>query len=63
MLWRDNVVGWANVAVKHGALDVGLGFMGTRPATAIFRRELDAELARLATFLDVAHRPRVTQQG
>ena len=61
MLWRDNVVGWANVAVKDDALDVRLGFAEARPDTAIFRRELDAELARLAAFLDVSHRPRIKE--
>jgi hypothetical protein len=51
MLWRDAVIGWANVAASGGRLDVALGFAGKRPRDAAFRRELDAELARFAAFL------------
>lgn len=63
MLWRDQFVGWANVtatclpprnraAAKAGKLDVSVGFVTKRPRGADFRRELDAEIARLAQFLD-----------
>ena len=51
LLWGDSVVGWANAAVSGGLLRVETGFAGTRPAGAAFRRELEAEKARLAAFL------------
>ena len=53
LLWRDTVIGWANVSSLGGKLDVELGFAGKRPRDGVFRRELDAELARFAAFLDV----------
>lgn len=56
LLWRAAVVGWANVAVKSGKLDVQLGFAHKRPREAAFRRELDAELARFAAFLGLGAR-------
>ncbi len=52
LLWRDAVIGWANVSTRGGKLDVELGFARKRPRDAGFRRELDAELARFAAFLD-----------
>src|SRR5206468_11083039 len=54
LLWREGVIGWANVAVERGALDVDLGFMGKKPRDAVFRHELDAEIARMSSFLGVS---------
>jgi uncharacterized protein YcaQ len=51
LLWRDHVIGWANVAVKNGALQCEIGYAGTAPRERAFRRELDAELDRIRTFL------------
>ncbi|MGE3986082.1 MAG: crosslink repair DNA glycosylase YcaQ family protein, partial [Dehalococcoidia bacterium] len=52
LLWRDAMVGWANVsASKDGALDVGLGFIEKRPKEKAFERELAAEVERLRVFL------------
>jgi uncharacterized protein YcaQ len=51
VLWRDQVVGWANAAVTEGRLRVQLGFAGRPPTTAAFKREAKAEAARLAAFL------------
>ena len=51
VLWRDQVVGWANAAVTDGRLRVQLGFAGRRPSAAAFQREANAEAARLAAFL------------
>ena len=51
LLWRDHVVGWANVSVKDGGLRPDLGFVGTRPQARAFRRGLDEELDRLRQFL------------
>ena len=52
LLWGDQVIGWANVSVTGGKLDVATGFAGRAPTGAAFRRALDAELARMARFLD-----------
>jgi uncharacterized protein YcaQ len=51
LLWRDRVIGWGNVAVRNGRIDPQFGFVRSRPRDRAFRRELDAELARLESFL------------
>ena len=51
MLWGDAVMGWANAAMKDGGLAVDPGYVGKRPRDADFTRELDAEIARLDSFL------------
>jgi uncharacterized protein YcaQ len=51
LLWRDRVIGWANAAVKDGALEVEFGYAGSPPHDRVFKRELDLELDRLRTFL------------
>lgn len=52
LLWRDAVVGWANVGVKAGGLTVELGYVaGQAPADAAYAAALDDELQRMSTFL------------
>ena len=51
MLWKTDVTGWANATIVAGKLDVNVGYVNRRPRGAEFRRELDAEIARLAEFL------------
>ena len=59
MLWRNAFIGWANVGAGGGlgagralgAVDVQVGFADKKPRNGAFRRELDAEIARLAEFL------------
>jgi uncharacterized protein YcaQ len=51
LLWRDAIIGWANVSMSSGRLDVDLGFVETRPRDAAFRQALDAELAAMESFL------------
>jgi uncharacterized protein len=51
LLWRDQVIGWGNLAMRDGALDAELGFVESRPRDGAFTRELDAELQRLREFL------------
>jgi uncharacterized protein YcaQ len=53
LLWRGRIIGWANVAVKDAALRPDFGYVAGPPRDRPFRRALDAELARLATFLGV----------
>ena len=51
MLWREHVIGWANVAQRGESLDVQAGFVGARPCDASFRRAFEAEVERLREFL------------
>jgi uncharacterized protein YcaQ len=52
LLWRDQVIGWANASVKAGALRVEVGYVaGKPPREAAFAPALDAEVARLHDFL------------
>ena len=52
LLWRDRVIGWANLTVKNGALLADPGYVQSRPPKdRAFQRELDAELARIRFFL------------
>ena len=51
MLWRERVIGWANLSVADERLQVDLGFVSGRPRDSLFTRELDAELQRVSRFL------------
>jgi uncharacterized protein len=51
LLWRSEVIGWANVAVKAGTLDVATGFARPAPRGIAFRRAFDAEIARFEAML------------
>jgi len=51
LLWRDRIVGWANVSVENGALRVECGYAGSRPRDRAFARELAAEVDRMRVFL------------
>ena len=51
MLWGDRVIGWANVAMGADGLEVELGFSGREPKGQDFQRALDAEIARMTSFL------------
>lgn len=51
LLWTDRVIGWANLAYRQGRLEAELGFVDGRPDEPTFERELEAELARMTTFL------------
>jgi uncharacterized protein YcaQ len=58
LLWRDRVVGWANVTYDD-RIDADVGYVKRRPREAAFKRELAAELARLEAFL----KPRADKQS
>jgi uncharacterized protein len=59
MLWRDHVIGWANLSVVNGALQVETGYVdGSPPRDAAFTRELDAEVTRMRDFLGASPVPR-----
>jgi uncharacterized protein YcaQ len=55
LLWRDQVVGWANLAVREGVLVPELGYVaGRAPRDGGFPAALDDELQRLQQFLGLA---------
>jgi hypothetical protein len=52
LLWRESVIGWANLALDEGRLVPQLGYVrGKPPRERAFRTALDDELARLARSL------------
>ena len=52
LLWRDRVIGWANLVVEDGTLQSEIGYVDSRrPGERGFERELEAELDRMRTFL------------
>ncbi len=53
LLWRDQVIGWANLSVKDGELEADVGYVQSAPRDRTFRRELDSELERIRFFLSV----------
>ncbi len=54
LLWRERVVGWANLSVKSGALQSEFGYASPQPRERAFKRELAAELDRMQRFLGLA---------
>ena len=54
MLWRDRIIGWANLEVKDSSLTPSFGYIaGSAPNDALFRRELEAEVQRIGRFLSL----------
>ena len=51
LLWREQVVGWANVAVREGRLQPEVGFFGPRIGDTAFVNAVDDELQRISAFL------------
>ena len=52
LVFRDQVIGWANLSVKEDMLCTELGYIaGKAPQDRIFRTELAQELARMENFL------------
>jgi uncharacterized protein len=51
LLWREHVIGWAQLSVKDGELKSELGYVRSQPRDRAFKRELEAELVRLRIFL------------
>ena len=54
LLWREQVVGWANVSVDAGAMRPEVGFVGPRITEPAFVRAVDDELHRMHRFLGLA---------
>jgi len=53
LLWRDRVIGWANVARNGTGLDVHMQFVDKRPRAAGFARELEREVDALKRSLAI----------
>ena len=52
LLWRERVIGWANVSTTGPTLKADVGYVGGRPPRSNgFRQALDEELERMRTFL------------
>lgn len=54
MLWRDQVIGWANLSVTHDSLQADFGYVKSAPRDRVFAQELDEELERIGMFLGLA---------
>ncbi len=56
MLWRGQVIGWANAAVRDGQLELQSGYVsGRAPRDAAFRSALQEEERRLRWFLGIEY--------
>jgi uncharacterized protein len=53
LMWHDKIIGWANVSVKSGKLEVETGFVNTKPKERAFRVALDEEIDSMRYFLAV----------
>jgi uncharacterized protein len=54
LLWRDHVIGWANLSVEKGRLESEFGYVKSRaPSDRAFKHELEAELDRTRCFLSI----------
>ena len=51
LLWRERVIGWANLAIDNGELKANVGYVASPPRERAFKRELDLELDRVRVFL------------
>jgi uncharacterized protein len=52
LLWREAMIGWANVTMTNGVLATDIGYVsGKAPRAPAFRRALEHELARMRRFL------------
>ena len=54
MLWRENIIGWANIGVTgndNNKLSIDIGFATKKPREVAFREALDEELGRFRLFL------------
>jgi uncharacterized protein YcaQ len=56
LLFRDRVIGWANLTVRDGSLVPEIGYVGSPPRDRAYARELEAELHRVRVFLGLEDR-------
>jgi len=53
VLWREQIVGWANAAVADGRLTVDFGYADGRPDERAFQEAAELEVIRMAKFLEL----------
>ena len=53
LLWRNEVIGWANLSVQDGGLNAEFGYVKSLPKERTFKRELDLEMDRIREFLNL----------
>jgi len=58
LLWRDHVIGWANLSVKNSELVADFGYIKSEPPERAFKRQLEAEMDRIRAFLRYASNDR-----
>jgi uncharacterized protein len=52
MLWRDEVIGWANVRDNNGVIETDCGYVAShQPKDRAFKRALADECERMRIFL------------
>ena len=51
LMWRDEVIGWANISMSDGQLNPSLGYAFNAPRSAAFKAALEEELRRMTQFL------------
>ncbi len=51
LLYEGEMIGWVNLSIPGGRLQVDAGFIGSPPRDKVFRRALDAEVAEFEQFL------------
>ena len=51
LLWRDHVIGWANLSVEEDVLHARFGYVTSEPRDRVFRQELQTELENVRRFL------------
>ncbi|HSL53553.1 MAG TPA: crosslink repair DNA glycosylase YcaQ family protein, partial [Pyrinomonadaceae bacterium] len=54
LLWRDRIIGWANLSVKNNELIADPGYVEGPPGERAFKRELEAEIDRMRVFLNLS---------
>jgi uncharacterized protein YcaQ len=64
LLWRDRVIGWANISMRDAAITADLGYVtGRAPRDRGFRQALEREIDAMRTFLTPHHGKKSTPQG
>jgi uncharacterized protein YcaQ len=58
LLWGERVIGWANASIVGKDLTLDLGYTEKQPADREFKDELESEVARFHSFLDLANSKR-----
>jgi uncharacterized protein YcaQ len=56
LLWRDRVIGWANLSIEAGQLKSDLGYVKSQPRDRTFKMQLEAEFERMRAFLRLTER-------